>query len=119
MAKKTKTRTITLKEDSGSFYSIFKRFRGEKDEYDFSGISSLRQLLSNERARILNVIKNKNPDSIYALAKILGRDFKSVRGDIKLLERFGFLDLVQESRGKRERLKPVLAVDEINIIISF
>lgn len=118
MAKRTKTRNITIKESDGTFYSIFKRFRGEKKEYDFSGISALRQLLSNEKARLLHVIKNQNPESIYHLAKILGRDFKSVRDDIKLLERFGFLDLVQETKGKREKLKPVIAIDEVNIIVS-
>jgi len=118
MAQKTKTRTITITEESGTFYSLFKRFRGEKEEFDFQGIASLRTIISNEKARILHTIKSKNPQSIYSLAKILGRDFKSVNQDIKLLEKFGFIDLVAEKTGNRERLKPKLAVDSINIIIN-
>jgi hypothetical protein len=37
---------------------------------DFSGLLALRQLLSDEKARILHTIKTKNPKSIYELAKI-------------------------------------------------
>jgi|SRR3989344_2080751 len=114
----TKTRTITINDESGTFYTLFKRFKGEKESFDFSGIAALRKLLSNERARILYVIKANKPDSIYGLAKILGRDFKSVREDVKLLEKFGFLDLIAEKKGNRERLKPEIVVDTINIIIK-
>jgi predicted transcriptional regulator len=118
MAKKTKTRQITLLNESGNFKTLFKKFAGEKKNYDFEGLSTLRNLLSNEKARILNVIKLKNPTSIYNLSKILERDFKSVSDDIKILERFGFIDLISEKTGKRERLKPVIVVDSINIEIS-
>ncbi len=113
MAKKTKTRQITLINEKGTFSSLFKRFSG--DSYDFEGLSALRNLLSNEKARMLHIIKTKSPKSIYDLAKILGRDFKSVSDDVKLLQRFGFLDLVEEKTGKRARLKPVISVDTLNI----
>ena len=64
---------------------------------------------------LLNVIKNQKPNSLYQLAKILKRDFKSVINDIKLLERFGFIDMVSEKTGKRQRLRPVIVVDSIYI----
>lgn len=118
MAKQARTRNITLSIESGTFTGIFKRLRGEKKQYDFSGIAGLRQLLSNERARLLSTIKNKNPSSMYQLAKILGRDFKSVRQDVRLLERFGFIELDADTKGKREMLKPVLAVDKIVITVE-
>lgn len=104
---------------SGAFASFFKRIRGDKSEYDFSGLLDLRKLLNKEKAKILNTIKNQNPDSIYKLAKILGRDFKAVSQDIKLLEKFGFIELKQESRGKRKKLKPIMAIDKLQINISF
>ena len=118
MAAKTKTREITVVDESGTFNTFFKKFLGEKADYDFEGISALRRLLSNEKARILHTIKTKNPNSIYKLAKILKRDFKSVNDDIKLLERFGFIDLISEKSGKRERLRPIIVVDSINIKIN-
>lgn len=117
MAKKT-TKNINLSIESGTFTGIFRRIRGEKKGYDFSEISALRQLLSNERARLLHTIKTENPSSIYHLAKILGRDFKSVRQDVRLLEKFGFLELESNSKGKREMLKPILTTDTLNITIT-
>jgi len=115
MAQKTKTFDITITDDKGAFTSFFKRIAGEKSEYDFKGLASLRSLLSNEKARILHAIKLRNPKSIYHVAKIVQRDFKSVSEDIKMLEQFGFIDLVKEKTGNRQRLKPVLIVDTIKI----
>lgn len=118
MANKTKTRDITIVDNRGAFSLFFKKFTGEEKEYDFEGISALRKLLSNEKARILHIIKNKKPDSIYKLAKILKRDLKSVNNDVKLLERFGFIDMISEKTGKRERLRPVIVVDSIRINLN-
>jgi predicted transcriptional regulator len=118
MAKGTKIRDIDIFEEGGTFSTFFKRMTGEHVDYNFEGIHDLRQLLSNEKARILNTIKTKKPSSIYALAKILGRDFKSVNDDIKLLEKFGFIDLIAERTGKRECLKPILVVESIHINIK-
>ncbi len=116
--KKKITKNISLGIESGTFAGIFRRLRGEKKGYDFSNISALRQLLSNERARLLHTIKAESPSSIYRLAKLLGRDFKSVRQDVKLLEKFGFLELDSQIKGKREMLKPILIVDKVNIIVD-
>ncbi len=117
MAEKIKTREVTIIDEGGTFNALFKKFTGEK-EYDFEGISTLRKLLSNERAKLLHVLKSKKPKSMYELAKMLERDFKSVSDDIKLLEKFGFIDMVEEKTGERKRLKPVLIVDRINISIK-
>lgn len=114
---KTKTREITIKESKGSF-SIFKDTKISKKDYNFSGILALRQLLNNEKARILHVIKTQKPASIYQLAKLLKRGFKSVNDDIKLLERFGFIELVEEKYKKRIKHKPEIVVDEITINVK-
>jgi predicted transcriptional regulator len=113
MAKKekTKTREITITETKGAFAI----FGGGKKGYDSSGVSALRQLLSNEKARILFTIKTEKPISIYDLAKKLGRGFKSVNDDIKLLERFGFIDLIEEKTKNRKRYRPEIVVDSITI----
>jgi len=118
MAEKTKTRDITITDEGGRFNTILRRFSSEKEKYDFEGLTMLRRVLSNEKARLLNTIKTKKPGSIYGLAKALGRDFKSVSNDIKLLERFGFVDMIAEKYGKRRKLRPVLAVNSITINIK-
>lgn len=117
MGEKTKTREITIIDEGGAFNLFFKKFTGEK-EYDFKSLADVRKILSNEKARLLHIIKTKKPKSIYALAKQSGRDFKAVSDDIKLLEKFGFIDLLAEKSGKRERLKPVLVIDTINLSIK-
>ena len=115
--ERKKTREITIEESKGSF-TIFKKSGSSKKDYNFSGMLALRQLLSNEKARMLNVIKKEKPQSIYELAKKLGRNFKAVSDDIKLLERFGFIDLVQEKTKNRIRHRPAIIVDSITINIK-
>ena len=114
---KTKIREITIRENKGTF-SVFKTPGIAKENYDFSGILALRQLLSNEKARVLNTIKVQKPISIYDLAKKLQRGFKSVNDDVKLLERFGFIELIEERTKKRVRHRPQLVVDGITIHIK-
>lgn len=120
MAKQkiSRTRTITLSESGGTFSFIFHRFRGEKKKFDYADVTALRQLLSNEKSRLLHTIKTKQPNSIYELAKLLARDFKAVRHDIRLLEKFGFIELITVRKDNREKLKPVLAIDELIIKIN-
>jgi predicted transcriptional regulator len=117
MAKKTKIREIRISNEGGAFASFFRKFSGEHDSFDFEGLSTLRMLLSNEKAKILHIIKTRNPSSIYELSKMSGRDFKAVSDDIKVLERFGLLDMISEKTGKRERLRPVITTDEL--IVKF
>lgn len=117
MAVRTRTKEITITDDRGAFTSFFKKIAGEKSDFDFKGLASLRSLLSNEKARILHIIKTRNPKSIYDVAKMLQRDFKSVSEDIKLLEEFGFIDLIKENTGSRKRLKPVIVIDTLKIEI--
>ena len=111
---KTKVREVTIVETKGAFSFLGKG----KEEFDFAGIAALRQLLSNEKAKILHTLKTRNPKSVYELAKILGRGFKAVNDDIKLLKRFGFIDLVKESTGKRVRFRPEIIVDSITIHLN-
>lgn len=113
--KKSKTRYVDLNVNKRGFVS---KFVGGKKAHDFSDIILLRKLLSNEKSRILYALKFKKPKSIYGLAKLVGRDFKSVYEDLKLLERFGFIEFHSSKTGKRESLQPVLSVNEIKIIID-
>lgn len=118
MAKeRVKTREISIAQSKGNFL-IFKIPGSPKKSYDFKGVSDLKQVLSREKARILNAIRNQNPSSIYELSKNLGRSFKSVSDDIKLLRKFGLVELKSEQTKKRKRLKPVLATDVLKIQIK-
>lgn len=113
---KARIKDIIIKRSKGTF-SIFGKTKISKKDYDFSGMLALRQLLSNEKARILHVIKTQKPKSIYELAKKLNRGFKTVNDDLKLLERFGFIKFVEEKTKNRVRHKPEILVDSVTINI--
>jgi len=118
MARKTKNIQLSFSPESGTLTTLFRRLSGSKGEYDFESLAHLRNLLSNEKARLLHVIKTRQPPSLYALAKMVDRDFKSVVEDIKTLERFGLVDLVAERSGKRVRHKPIVIVDSLQIEVK-
>lgn len=113
---KTKVREITIDESKGTF-NIFKKSSISKEDFDFDGLGALRNLLTNEKARMIHVIKTQKPDSIYALAKKLGRTFKSVSDDLKLLERFGFIEFLEEKTKNRVRHRPIIIVDTVIVNI--
>jgi len=84
-----------------------------------SQISRARQLLNKEKMKIIYAIKEKKPKSIYYLAKILGRNFKAVRQDLKLLESFGVIVFKHERVKNRLCSRPILNIDRINLAIEF
>jgi predicted transcriptional regulator len=80
----------------------------------------LRQLCSTEKIRIIQAIRHEKPVSVYGLARKLGRGFKAVRQDLELLRHFGIVALVKESgkNSKRQRLRPVLALNKLQLNIQ-
>ena len=115
MAKKRiKKASITLENKESGFISLFNRFRSKKHPQK-SEIAMLRSILSPEKSRLLHTLKIKQPNSIYELAKILGRDFKSVRQDVLILEDFGIIETIPVHKGNRQKLKPLLVVNEFKI----
>lgn len=108
---KQKTREISIKQSKGGF--LFGML--SEEVYNFENLSDLRKILSNEKAKILHIVKTQEPQSIYDLAKKLGRGFKSVRDDLKTLEKFGFIEFSKEKTKNRSRYKPVITADIINV----
>ena len=117
-SKKTKTLFIDLNVVGGGIVSRFLKKKTKETEYNPEDIELLRKLFSNEKTRILYTLKTKKPKSIYDLAKILERDFKSVYSDLKFLERFGFIEFYSEKKGKRESLRPVLKINSLKLELT-
>lgn len=116
--KKSKTLFIDLNVEDEGIFSRFLNKKTKDTEYNPEDIELLRKLFSNEKTRILHTLKVKKPKSIYDLAKILKRDFKSVHSDLKFLERFGFIGFYSEKKGNREALKPVLKIDSLKLELN-
>jgi len=83
-------------------------------------VKEIRQVLSHEKIKMLHTIKKNKPVSLYALAKLLKRDFKAVMMDVKILEHCGFIELISEKDKKtnRKRIKPVANFDKIDLIVE-
>ncbi len=83
----------------------------------FATIETFRNVITGKRLELLHTIKQDSPDSIYALAKVVNRDLKSVTTDLAILKKFGLIKLKKE-RTERRRVKPLLMVDKIHVEIA-
>ena len=74
-----------------------KKVTPKKGTY-FSSLEAVRNLLTEKRLELLELIRTQKPFSITTLANLAGRDFKNVHQDLKVLKEYG---LVQFSRPKK------------------
>jgi len=89
----------------------------KEEKIIFNSIEDLRKFLTPERIRLIHIIKTKKPHSIYKLAKLLGRDRKSVTIDLGILKGIGLIDLKKKSIEKRVTMIPKVNYSRINIAI--
>ncbi|MBI4405027.1 MAG: hypothetical protein HY537_12765 [Deltaproteobacteria bacterium] len=71
----------------------------------FPSVKTLGKVITPVRLVLLEAIIKRHPKSIYALAKLVGRDFKNVHTDVKVLAEVGFIEL--KSSGSRDAVTPV------------
>ena len=114
-SEKPKIQAIDIEIGHEGFF-LFHRFGFGGNEMDKLG--QIRSLLNSEKARILHVIKTSKPNSVYKLARILGRDFQSVKKDLVLLENLGMISL-EKQKGNRKSFKPELKIDRLQINLAF
>jgi predicted transcriptional regulator len=72
----------------------------------------MRRVLTEKRLELLKTIKEKEPSSVYDLAKILHRDLKNVLQDVAYLQELGIIEVTDTGDKKflsfamiRSRLK--------------
>ena len=83
----------------------------------FTDLRAFRRALTDQRLALLRAIRSKNPDSVYALAKVVMRDVKNVSGDLAILEQLGVVELMK-TKTPRGKVKPILPYDAINLDIA-
>jgi len=88
-------------------------------EITFPDISWLAKIFSPERIRMIQMIKEARPESIYALAKMLGRVHTNVHKDVHDLAKMGIVELkkVKKKGQKREVLHPEYNWDGFDIAV--
>jgi predicted transcriptional regulator len=82
----------------------------------FTSLESVAKVLSPARLELLGAVLNGKPESLYALAKAVGRDFKNVHSDVKMLAEVGLLEL--KPTGKRDALKPIAKYSRFEVDLA-
>ncbi len=75
------------------------------------------KILTNERIRLLQIVREKKPESISELARLLNRSQSNVSNDVKYLEGIGLLEL-EEKKGSVLYKKPVVNYDAVRITVD-
>lgn len=122
---KVKNMKITIKgrqQVLREFAETYEKLRkGEKvkkrEELSFNSMETLRSILTEKRIELMRIIKKRNPESIYELAKEADRDLKSVNTDIDLLKGLGLVTLEEINTG-RKKMKPIVEFDRLNVEIA-
>ena len=83
--------------------------RGEKvmsqqPEYSFTSFEAFRKAMTPQRFALLKIIREKQPESIKALATITGRDIKNISDDVKTLLDMDMIEMEKHGRKKAPRL---------------
>lgn len=114
-----KSRQDVLTDFAEAFEAAQKRlpFKARRGIY-FTSLEAVRNFLTPKRLELLHLIKEKNPRSIYELAKISGRSFPSVLRDTELLTRHGLLKLPRVKDSSRRAIHPSVDYDAINLWIG-
>lgn len=111
-----------LKESLKDFAEMWKKLEaGKKVKKEegiyFDSIDTMRSVLTDKRLSILKVIRERQPKSVYQLAKLLGRDLKNVNQDLKLLADVGLVTLEKVETDKK-RMVPHVDYSKILLEIS-
>lgn len=70
-----------------------KRSIQKENEIIFNSVKSMMAILTSSRLEVLIYLTKHRPQSIYELAKGLGRDFKNVHSDVKKLSELDLIGL--------------------------
>jgi predicted transcriptional regulator len=84
----------------------------------FENLEVMRKAITTERLRVLKMIKEKHPLSIYGLAKLLDRNLKNVSDDVHYLAELGLIELERDKSNGREKTMPIVNYDKILLEIA-
>ena len=126
-----KVRKFKIKVQNGSQFrdDVIKTWKAaekrklHEEGYDlvlsFPDISWLAKIFGPERIRMIQSIRDLKPESIYQLAKLLGRALPNVHRDLHELVDYGIIELkkIRKKGQKRESLQPEYNWDGFDIAV--
>ena len=84
----------------------------------FESLDAVRSVLTDKRLELWRTIRDQKPNSISTLAEMVGRGFRGVHRDVKLLETLGLVSL-KRTKGPRGDLQhPVSLADELQLAVA-
>lgn len=89
------------------------KVRKKKAGIYFESLEVMRKAITPERVKILKVIREKHPESIYELAKLLHRNLKNVSDDVHYLADLGLIELEKGKSNGREKTIPIVNYSKI------
>ena len=90
------------------------RVHPKGERLNFVSLEAARKFLTPKRIALLRAVHHHEPRSIYALAKVVERNFKNVKDDVALLAHVGLIELEHE-RHSRERTIPHVGYDNLEV----
>jgi predicted transcriptional regulator len=123
----TKTVTFTIRSEEELFSQFAETYRAVRvgrrvrrhEGVSFTSIEAARNFLTPARLALLRAVRGRRPGSVYALAKIVGRDLKNVQQDLKILEQHGLVKMIRgRGTGKRAVTVPTALCREIALRIA-
>jgi predicted transcriptional regulator len=123
----TKTLTIRIKPLDDAMAEFRRAFRAveagrrvaRRDGLYVTSLEAAWNILTRNRLGLLRAIRAEHPRSICELAKLVGRDFRDVQEDLRLLERCGLVKMGRaRGRGARRAVVPQALFGEIALKIA-
>lgn len=93
-----------------------KNVRKKKPGIYFTDLETMRKAITEEKLKIIKLIKEKHPGSVYELAKLLKRDTRNVANDVHYLQDLGLIELKKTKDG-RAKNTPLVNYDKILVEI--
>jgi predicted transcriptional regulator len=84
----------------------------------FDTLETMRKAITEERIRIIKVIRERHPGSIYELAKMLHRNLKNVSDDVHYLADLGLIELEKAKANGRDKTIPRVNYEKIRLEIA-
>ena len=84
----------------------------------FESLEAVRNVLTEKRIALWRLIRDRNPESISELAKLVKRNFKSVHQDVAVLVSVGLVELKKEKGKRGDTQRPVSLADSLQLEVA-
>jgi predicted transcriptional regulator len=85
----------------------------EKNQIRSASLKALLAVATENRLQLFQLIHDRQPESVYELAKFFGGDLSYVSKEVQALKGLGLIHLQKETVNGRDRLKPVALYNRI------